>query len=213
MAGIITGSAFGVVNAQTEVYVEGAPNVYIADLATPYGFGPDSDGYYWQLSGTALLPVYQLGCYEGVSFGDNLTVNMVRCDTVGDKDAIIKRNYMELKFNLKSFLPLKNIAPFFGTGWAATTTNAGTHTEKFGFGAYDNSRYYKVYFPKVYDEVNGEYVAITGHRCKLMTHGDISFVYGNAWSVPVTIRMMAYDALLPTAQMFATIIRKDGQRL
>lgn len=206
---LTTGSAFGNTITQTEKYIEGAPQVYIADLNCPYGFGPDSDGFYWQLSGTALYPVYQLGCYENVAFGDNLTINMVRCDTVGDKDAIIKRNYMELKFNLKSFLPIDNIAPFFGTGWSATVHNAIQHTEKWGFGLFDNSKYYKVYFPKVYDDTNGEYVAITGHRCKLMTHGDITFTYGQAWSVPVTVRCMAYDALLPTAQLFATIVRSD----
>lgn len=209
---LVTGSAFGSVTAQTELYIEGAPQIYVSDINTPYRYGPDSDGFYWQLSGTAQYPVYQLGCYENVSFGDNLTINMVRCDTVGDKDAIIKRNYMEIKFTLKSFFPLKTIAPFFGTSVAAVTTNAGEHTEKFGFGAYDNSKYYKVYFPRVYDETNGEYVAITGHRCKLMTTGDISFTYGNPWTLPVVVRLFAYDTL-PTAQLFATIIRKDSQRL
>ena len=210
---LVTGSAFGQITAQTELYIEGAPQIYVADINCPYGFGPDSDGFYWQLSGTTAFPVYQLGCYENVSFGDNLTINMVRCDTVGDKDAIIKRNYMEIKFQLKTFFPLKTIAPFFGTDIATVVTNAGTHTEKFGFGSFNNAKYYKVYFPKVYDETNGEYVSITGHRCKLITTGDISFVYGNTWTVPVVARLMAYDALLPTAQMFATIIRKDAQRL
>lgn len=209
---IVTGTVMGVNNPQTELYIEGAPNIYIADYLAPYGFGPDTDGFYWQISGTAQYPVYQLGCYENVAFGDKLTINMVRCDTVGDKDEIVKRDYMELKCTLKSFFPLKNIAPFFGTPFTSVTTNPSSHQEKFGFGLYDNSHYYKVYLPKVYDDTFGEYVSITGHRCKLSTTGDINMVFGNAWTVPISIRLLAYETL-PTAQLFATIIRSDSQRL
>jgi len=203
-----TGTAFGVITPQADLYIEGAPQIYYADINTPYRYGPDSDNFYWQLSGTAQYPVYQLGCYENVTLGDNLTVNSVRCDTVGDKDTIIKRNYLELKFTLKSFFPIKLVAPFFGTAISAVTTNVGEHTEKFGVGAFDNSKYYKVYFPKVYDETAGDYVAITGHRCKMYLAGDISMVFGNVWTVPVVVRLMAYDAL-PTAQLFATVVRAD----
>jgi hypothetical protein len=209
---LVTGSALGTTTAQTDLYIEGAPQIYFSDINGSYGFNPDSDGFYWQLSGTPAFPVYQLGCYEGVQFGDNLTINSVRCDTVGDKDVVIKRNFMELKFTLKSFFPIKLLAPWFGTAVASVVTNAGTHMEKFGIGAFDNSKYYRVYFPKVYDEVNGEYVAITGHRCKLMTAGVVNMVFGNVWTVPVVVRMMAYDTL-PTAQLFCTVIRSDVNRL
>ena len=44
---LTTGAAAGVVNAQDELYIEGAPNVYIASINTPYLKGPDSDGFYW----------------------------------------------------------------------------------------------------------------------------------------------------------------------
>lgn len=203
-----TGTAFGTTTAQTENYIEGAPQLYFADTSTPYRYGPDSDGFYWQLSGTTSYPVYQLGCYEGVTLADNLEINDVRCDTVGNKDVIMRRNYLELRFTLKSFFPLKTVAPFFGTAVSAVTTNLTEHTEKFGIGAFDNSKYYKVYFPKVYDETAGDYVAVTGHRAKLMIAGEISMTYGNVWSVPVVIRLMA-DETKPAAQLFATVIRAD----
>ena len=209
---LITGAAFGTVTAQSEIYIEGAPNIYFADINGAYRYGPDSDGFYWQLTGTAAYPVYQLGCYENVSLADNLDINSVRCDVVGDKDAIMRRNYLELRFTLKSFFPLKTIAPFFGTGISAVTTNTGEHVEKFGVGAYDNSKYWRVYFPKVYDETAGDYVAVTGHRCKMMTAGEISMAYGNVWTIPVVIRLMA-DESKPTAQLFATIIRADASAI
>lgn len=80
--------------------------------------------------------------------------------------------------------------------------------QKFGLGVINNNKYYRVYMPKVYDEVAGDYVAITGHKCKFVSNGKISFTYGNAWNLPVTIWMLA-DQNKPTAQTFATIIRSD----
>lgn len=203
-----TGSAFGTITPQIDSYIEGAPQLYFADVNTPYRYGPDSDGFYWQLSGTVSYPVYQLGCYENVSLADNLDINSVRCDVVGDKDTIMRRNYLELRFTLKSFFPLKTVAPFFGRSPSDVTTNLSEHVEKFGIGAFDNSKYYKIYFPKVYDETAGDYVAVTGHRVKLMLAGEISMTYGNVWSVPVVARFQADDSK-PAAQLFATVIRAD----
>ena len=203
---LITGSAFGTKIASEELYIEGAPQLYFGDVLVPYGFGPDSDGFYWQLTGTAALPVYQLGCYEGVTFGDNQSVNAIRCDVVGDKDVVIKREHMELKFTLKSFLPFTVLSPMLGGG--PVTTNASQHTQKFGLGVIDNSKYYKIYLPKVYDETAGDYVAITGHRCKFVSGGDWSMSYGNVWSCPIAIWLLA-DESKPAAQQFATVIRSD----
>lgn len=205
---LVTGSAFGTTTAQTELYIEGAPQIYYADISGTYRYGPDSDGFYWQLSGTSTYPVYQLGCYENVTLGDNLDINAIRCDTVGTKDVIMRRNFLELKFTLKSFFPLKTVAPFFGTAISNVTTNAGEHTEKFGIGIFDNSKFYKVYFPKVYDESAGDYVAITGHRAKMYLAGDIAMTYGNVWTVPVVVRLMA-DESKPSTQLYATVIRAD----
>lgn len=207
---IVTGTPLGNVISQEEIYVEGAPNIYFGAYATPYAHNPDSDTFYWGLSGTTETPVYQLGCYENVTLGDNTDINNVRCDSGGDKDVIQKRNHMELKFTLKSFLPLANIQPLLNGG--PVTTNLSEHTEKMGLGAIDNSKYYKVYLPRVYDEVAGDYVSITIHRAKFVGGGEWSFSYGQVWSMPVTIWALN-DETLPAAQSFLTIIRSDLSEL
>lgn len=176
------------------------------DVNGPYWFNPDSDGYYWQLSGTSTYTVYQLGCYENVVLQDNLDINAIRCDAVGDKDVVVKRNHLELRFDLKSFFPLANIAPV--VGGSAVTTNLSQHTEKMGMGVIDTSKYYKVYFPKVYDQTAGDYVSITGHRCKFVSNGEWRMTFGQVWTLPVTLWLMA-DENKPTAQAFATIVRSD----
>ena len=207
---LVTGSASGVIVSQAEIYLEGAPNVYWAAYEAAYLKGPDSDGYYWGLSGTTALKVYQLGCFESVTLGDNTDINNLRCDTVGDKDVIQKRNHMELKFTLKSFLPLTTIQAVLNG--SPVTTNVGEHTEKMGLGVIDNSKYYKIYLPRVYDETAGDFVSITGHRCKFVGGGDWSMSYGNVWSMPITIWLLA-DESLPSGQQFATVLRSDASAL
>lgn len=203
---LVTGTPISSVVSQSEVYLEGAPNIYFAAYNVPYLFGPDSEGYYWGMSGTTQIPVYQLGCYENVTLGEATDINNIRCDTVGDKDVIQKRNHLELKFTLKSFLPLANISPVLNGG--TVTTNLTTHQEKMGLGVIDNSKFYKIYLPKVYDETAGDYVSITGHRCKFVGGGDWTMSYGQVWSKQVTVWMLA-DESLPASQQFATIIRSD----
>lgn len=204
---IRSGSAYGLIVPQSEIYIDSAPTIYYGDIAVPYFFNPDSDGFYWQLSGTTLLPVYQLGCYENVALRDNLTINDVRCDTVGNKDAIMRRNYLELSFTLKSFFPLTTLSAAMLGG--PVTQNVGEMTEKFGLGQIDNNKFYKVYFPKVYDEVDGSYVAFTGHRAKFVSGGELSMTFANAWSLPVTLRLFADDSK-PSDQQFATVVRFDA---
>jgi len=203
---LITGTAVGNVISSEEIYLEGSPQIYIADARGAYMKNPDSDGFYWMLSGTSTYPVYSIGCYDNVSFGDNLDINSVRCDVVGDKDVILRRNHMELKFTLKSFLPFTELSVLMNGG--TVTTNASEHTQKFGFGDINNNVYYRVYLPKVYDDVAGDYVAITGHRCKIVSQGEIAFTYGNSWTLPITVWLMA-DESLPASQKFATVIRAD----
>lgn len=205
---LVTGSPRGTVIAQEDLTLESAPNIYFADVNCPYGAGnPDSDGFYWQLSGTVTYPVYQLGCYENVTFGDNIEVNNIRCDAVGDKDVIMKRNHLELQFSLKSFLPFSILSKIMNGG--TVTQNLSQHTEKFGLGVINNAQYWKVYLPKVYDETAGDYVAITGHRCKFVSNGQISMTYAQAWTLQVTVWMMV-DENKPSAQQFATVIRSDA---
>jgi hypothetical protein len=203
---LASGSPYGSVIASEDITLESGPNIYFADVNTPYFFNPDSDGFYWQLSGTVTYPVYQIGCYEGVSFGDNLEVNAVRCDAVGDKDVIMKRNHLELQFTLKSFMPFTILSRVMNGG--AVTINAARNTEEFGLGVINNNQYYKVYVPKVYDEAQGDYVAITGHRCKFVSQGAIQMNFGNAWQLPVTVWMFA-DEAKPSSQQFCTVVRAD----
>lgn len=203
---LVTGTPLGVITAQSEIYIEGAPNIYYQHVSGTYAKNPDSDGFYWGMSGSATYPVYQLACYENVTLGDNLEVNQIRCDTVGDKDVILKRNHLEFKCTLKSFLPFTTVQPILQGG--PVTTNASEHTEKFGLGIVDNSKVYKVYFPKVYDEVAGDYVSITIHRAKFVPSGEWNMSFGNVWSLPVTIWGLA-DETKPAAQQFATVVRAD----
>jgi len=41
---LVTGSAFGSITSSEELYLESAPQIYIASTDTPYMFNPDSDG-------------------------------------------------------------------------------------------------------------------------------------------------------------------------
>lgn len=203
---LVTGTPLGTVTSQAEIYIEGAPNIYYQLNTGYYAKNPDSDGFYWGLSGSVAIPVYQLGCYENVSLGDNQDINSIRCDTVGDKDVIMKRNHLEVKFTLKSFLPFSSVQPLIQGG--PVTTNLTEHTEKFGLGIIDNSKIYRVYMPKVYDETAGDYVSITIHRGKFVSGGEWTFTFGNAWTLPVTLWGLA-DEAKPAAQQFATVVRAD----
>lgn len=208
MALVTTGSAYGNVVQQSEIYIEGAPQVYYGSVNVPHMFYPTggSSQFYWQLSGTTTYPVYALGCYSDVALADNLEINDIRCDTVGSKGMIAKRNYLELTFTLKSMFPFANLAPLMNG--SAVVQDTSIDAEFFGLGQINNNSYYKVYLPKVYDEEVGDYVSITLHRARFVSTGQLSMTYGNTWTLPVTIRAFA-DTTLPTNQQFATIMRRD----
>lgn len=182
-----------------------APNIYFQNWSgvNPLN-NPDADGFYWGLSGTTANPVYQLGCYENVRLGENLTINEVRCDTVGSKSTIQKRNYLELQFNLKSMFPL-SVLRHVMRGSATTTT---AHVEKMGIGQIDNNAFYRFYLPKVYDENTGDYVAFTIHKAQFVDATELQFTYGAPWMLSCRVRGYAND-VLPAAQLFATVIRAD----
>lgn len=209
---MITGSAFGNVISQEETYIEGAPQVYFGSIDVPYMYIPTGGNsqFYWNLSGTTQYPVYSLGCYEGVSLNDNMEINDIRCDTVGNKGVIMRRNFLEINLTLKSFFPFTVLAPILNGG--SVVVDTVRRTEFFGLGQVDNSRYYKVYLPKVYDELNGDYVSFTIHRARFVPAGAIDMTYGNQWSMPVTIRAFA-NTTLPSAQQFATVMRFDPSEI
>lgn len=211
MALVITGSAFGLVTEQDEIYIDGAPQIYYGDINVPYMYHTGSGvAFFWNLSGTIQYPVRALGCYEGVNLSDNLEINDIRCDTVGTKGIIVKRNYIEISATIKSFFPFAVLSPLMNGG--PVVQYAGADTEFFGLGQVNNNQYYKMYLPKVYDEVNGDYVSFTIHRGRFVSAGQLTMTYGQTWTLPITIRGFA-DSTKPVDQQFATVMRFDPSTL
>lgn len=202
---LVTGSAQGTIIDQNELYIEGAPWIYYQDYQAGHLFAPDGDGFYWQLSGTASYPVYSLACYEDVQLSEDLTVNAIRCDKVGDKGVIQKRNHLEFSLVLSSIFPLTTTAPIL-KGSAVTTT---APFEKMGLGVVDNNQYYQVYLPKVYDQDAGDYVAIHIHRAQFVDAFSIAMVSGDRWRIGGISIWGFADDTLPSAQQFATVARYD----
>ncbi len=202
---LVTGTPLGNIDAQDDLYLETAPTIYFQDNAATELNNPDADGFYWGLSGTSVLPVYQMGCYEDVRLAGNIEMSAIRCDTVGDKATIQKLNHIDLTFTLKTLMPLATLKHILRAGAVTTTPGA---TEKMGIGQPNNQQYYHVYFPTVYDETAGDYVAITGHKCQFVDSWQIAFAYGKPATLAVTLRMYADDTK-PSAQQFATVIRAD----
>jgi len=203
--GLATGSAVGHTHTQDEIYIEGAPWIYYQDYAAPEWFCPDADGYCWQLSGTVTYPVIALACYEDVALADDLTVNAVRCDKIGDKAVIQKRNHLTFTFSLSSLFPLTTISPIMR---GSVPLSAGGW-EKMGLGNIDNSKYYHIYLPKVYDDVALDYVAITLHKAQFVDAWTIAMVSGNKWMLGGIAAWALADDTKPAGQEYATIVRFD----
>lgn len=73
---------------------------------------PDSDGFYWGLSGTSVYPAYELGCVTDVNFAENVTMNDVLCDNAGVKATIQQRNYLEFTMVVQSPFPWQPLRTF-----------------------------------------------------------------------------------------------------
>lgn len=204
-----TGTPIGTMVTQDDIYVEGAPYIYYQDNTAPPLYNPDDQAFYWGMSGTPSQPVFALGCYQDVRFSDGVEVNAVRCDTVGDVDVLQKRTHLELTFTLLSLFPLSTIRAILRGG---PVNNVVTNMERMGIGEIDNAEYFRVYFPKVYDEANLDWVSITGHRCKFVDAWELSMTFATPWTIGVTIWFLA-DSTMPTAQRFATVVRHDPSAL
>ena len=203
---LVTGTPLGnVVSQEDELFLEGAPYIYYQDTdATPL-FNPDVDGFYWGMSGTPVNPAYELVCYQDVALGEDLTVNAIRCDRQGDTGVIQKRNHLELTVTLSTLFPLSTLAPVMKM--SAVTESAPF--EKVGIGPVDNQAYYQVYMPKVYDEVNGDYVVIQLHKAQFVNAFNLQMPSGDRWMVGGVNIWAFADPDKPSAQQFATIIRYD----
>ena len=207
---LVTGAAVGnVVEQDAEIYVEGAPWIYMQDYQANYLNGPDGDGYYWGMSGTAQYPVYSLACYEDVGLGQDLTVNAVRCDKVGDTAVIQKLNHLEFTFALSTLFPLTTSRPILRGSEVFSTTGL----EKMGIGPINNAQYWRLYLPKVYDEDNGDYVSMTIHRVQFVDAWTIAMPSGDKWMIGGITAWGLADDGLPSDQQFATIIRADASAL
>lgn len=205
---LVTGTPLGTITSQEDVYVEGAPNIYFQDASANVLKNPDSDGFYWGLSGTATYPVYELGCVMDVTFGDSLTMNAVRCDNIGDKGVIQKRDHLELNLTIQTLFPFSTLTPLIKGG--TVTRNTSEHTEKFGMGQVNNNKYYHVYMPKVYDEDTGDYVVIHLHRAQFVDAFSLAMTYGENWKLS-GLKIWAFaDSNKPSTSQFATIIRADA---
>lgn len=211
MSPLLTGLPLGTITQQDEIFVEGAPYIYYQDARAALRFNPDSDNFYWGLTGDASYPIYELACYEDVSLADDLTVNAVRCDQVGDRAVIQKRNHLVFSFSLSSLFPLSATTALIRGG--AVTTNAGENQEKMGLGPINNNVYYHLYLPKVYDDDTGDLLTATLHRCQFVDPWTIAMVSGDKWMLGGISAWALSATDTQAGQEFATIIRQDPSLL
>lgn len=208
---LITGTPVGNLISSQQIYVDVPPTFYFQENKDGSGNAvgllndPDGDGFYWGLSGTTANPVYEGGCYENFVFTDVRDINMIRCDTDGDKGAIQRRNQLTVTFTLKEFFKLTKLRHMLNLG--AVTTSAGAY-EKTGIGQIDNTKYYYLYFPSIYDSNTGDYLAVTLFNAQFTSAWAMSFTYGQP--ATVTIQATAFaDSNKPTTQSFGSILRAD----
>lgn len=201
-------SPTGTILTAEDLFLEGGPSFWFGGVAK---YSPDSDSFYWGITGTAALPAYKIGCYTDFRWRDNIAMADVRCDTIGVVKTIQKRNYLEATFTLSALLPFKVLKGILRAG--TVTTNTTEHTEKMGIGLIDNTTTVPVYFSKVFDDATGAFVSVTGHKCQFVDAWEIAMQYGQPWTVAgVRVRMYADDTK-PSDQTFATVIRFDPTRV
>lgn len=202
---LITGTPIGNVDPQDEIYLEGAPYIYIQQTEANPLNNPDADGYYWGLSGTSTYPVFQIGCVQDVSLTEGVTMNQIRCDTVGDKGTIQRRDYIELELTILSVFPLTTLRHLLNL----SVPTVGSDIEKVGIGQINNNRYYMAYCPKVYDQDTGDYVLFHFHRAQFVDAWTINMNSGEPWTVQ-GLKLRAYaDETKPAGQTFGVIVRAD----
>ena len=207
---LCSGTPEGTLVTQEEIYIEGAPYLYYQDYdVNNHLFNPDGNGYYWNLSGTTEYPVYELACYEDVAMADDLTVNSVRCDKIGDKAVIQKRNHIVFTFALSSLFPLTTTSPII----RGSTPTTATDWEKMGLGEINNNDYWKFYAPKVYDTKDCDFVSITIHKGQFVDAWTIAMVSGDKWMLGGIALWALADDTMPSGQEYATIVRYDRSAL
>jgi hypothetical protein len=161
------------------------------------------------MSGTVTYPVRQLGCIQDVSLTEGVTMNDIRCDTVGTKGTIQRRDYVEFNLTILSLFPLATLSVMLNLSTPVT----GTDKEKVGIGGINNNRFYMAYCPKVYDEDTGDALYFHLHRAQFVDAWEIGFRQGEPWTV-TGLKLRAYaDDTKPTTQRFGVIARLDPSAL
>jgi hypothetical protein len=205
--GLVTGTPVGNVDTQEDLFLEGAPTIYFQDSNANPLFNPDTNGFYWGLSGTTALPAYEVGCPTNVSFTENLTMNDVLCDNVGVKATVQARNYFEFVFSIRSFFPLQVLTNLLNGGTVVQDNT--NHLQLMPLGKINNDIYWHLYAPKVYNEAVGDYVWIYMHKCQFVDAFTIAMTFGQPWTLS-GLKMRAFvDSTKPAAQQFGMFGRSD----
>lgn len=142
-----------------------------------------------------------------VTFTEDVTLNDILCDNVGIQATVQQRQFVEFQFTVKSMFPILNMAQLLSL--STVTQNAGEGTEKAGIGKINNSQFWHVWAPAVYDTDVGDYVAIHLHKCQFVDAWTINTPFGDAWTA-TGIRLRAVvDSTVPAAQQFGMFLRVD----
>lgn len=202
---LVTGTPIGSGLTQEEIYIEGAPSIFIQSADANPRYNPDPDGYYWGLSGTTALPYSEIGCVTDVSLSEGVTMNAIRCDAVGDKGVIQRRDYVEFTLTISTLFDLDVLRQLLNL----STPTMGSGISKAGIGQINNNKFYMVYAPKVYDADTGDYVLFHLHRAQFVDAWTINMKGGEAWNV-TGLKLRAFaDTTKPANQLFGVVIRSD----
>jgi len=193
-----------------DIYLEGGPDIWYQDSDAPEAHNPDSDGYYWGISGSAAYPLIPLGCYDDLQLVDTRTSTVVTCASLGNVAQMQRRDALEVQLTVKSLMPLANLTHLIGGG--AVVHNAAEETEKMGIGALPQNDFYHVFMSRVYDETVGDYVSITLHKVQWIEATPLKMAYGEPWTYAIRGMALA-DSSMPAAQRFATWLRYDPSAL
>lgn len=205
---LATGTPLGTITTQEGLFVDSAPSIYFQNYLANPRYNPDADGFYWGMSGTATYPALEIGCPYDVSFSENITINEVLCDTSGLQATIQQRNYMEFTFSVRSLFPLTILTTLMKGGTA--TVNAGGETEKFGFGPINNSTFWHVYTPRVYDDTVGDYVWLWFNKAQFVDAWTLGMAFGTPWQLTGIKLRAVSDTSKPSAQSFGMFGRSDA---
>jgi len=203
---LVTGTPVGNLDAQEDIYLSDAPSIYFQDYTADPLWNPDGDGFYWGLSGTTTYPAFEVGCPNDVSMTEDITINDVLCDNVGVKDTVQQRNYVQFEFTIRSFFPYQTLRHLLAGG-AVTESSP---TQKFGMGTINNTQFWMVYAPKVYDTDNGDYIWIHLNKAKFVEAWTVNMPFGSNWEV-TGLRLRAFaDTTKPSTQQFGMWGRADA---